>query len=88
MTQDQFYHLLDDVEAQGGSHLPGSCKGRMLDYGKQVKPLATHGCKKEFRLQIPYDGEEKVGLTAEQGHLVVVCAEGDRVDLWPRFQED
>jgi hypothetical protein len=88
MSQDRFLYLLDDVEALGGTHLPERCDGLCIDY-ESGKPAETHACKKEFRLLIPYDGvEQKDGPAVEKDGLATVCAEGDRVDLWPRLQPE
>lgn len=87
LSQDRFYMLLDDVEEQGGHHETARCKPTKIDYGERQDPGTTHGCRKEFLLSIPYDGiEQKDGLSIGHDGDVLVCAEGDAVELWPRFQ--
>lgn len=79
LTQDEFYELLDAVEAQAGAHLPGKCRPERIDYEIGEAGL-TQGCMREARLAIPYEREE-VGIEG----TVVVCAFDDLVHLWPRY---
>lgn len=91
LSQDRFYPLLDAVVEQGGTDLPETCQGEAITYKRpRREQVYTHGCRKHFMLLIPYDGiEQKEGLPVKEHEgMVTVCAEGDAVELWPRFQED
>jgi hypothetical protein len=90
LSQDKFYYLLDDVIAQGGIHEPAYCAPTPIDYSERTGGKATtHGCRKQFRVGIPYEGiEQKNGrLVAHEG-MATVCAEADGIEWWPRFQPE
>jgi hypothetical protein len=90
-NDDRLYlRLLDEIEAQGGSLLPGTCKATHLpdlskstEPGKKPDPVYTHGCGRERRVEIP----DRL-LADEKGKapVTIACAEGDMVHLWPRFE--
>lgn len=85
MDQDRFYRLLDDVESQGGVQAEGACIGVELRYKHIPKLVKTHACQHSMRLDIPYE-VESTGTTPVEAYATV-CAVGDMVDLWPRFEE-
>lgn len=81
ITPDDFLDLLPRIEAEGGAHLSGTCKAKKIDaLSKPNDPCYTHGCGEEMRFQLPYATENGTEVFA------VLCAQGDRMDLWPRFQ--
>ena len=82
LPQDRFYPLLDDIEAQGGFRENRDCKGNLIKDESGSNAAKTHGCRKMYIVSIPYDRLD--GEVAD----VVVCAEGDCVELWPRFQQE
>ena len=90
LSMDKFYYLLDDVMAQQGIHMPENCAPTTLDYSERTGgKAATHGCRKQFRVGIPYDGiEQKEGLPKKHEGYAIVCAEGDGLEWWPRFQPE
>lgn len=106
---DSFISLLEEVERQGGEHLPETCLPQEYVItinkrggGVKKRKVFTTGCGKELRLSIPYDPGAPVLIpvtpTAANpdpeperrdgdhgaGRLIV-CAEDDAVDRWPRF---
>jgi hypothetical protein len=94
VNQDQFYYLLDDVIAAGGYHENENCRGSLTDLKERdangrMRAVRTHACHKQFRVGIPYDAiEQKEGLPERHEGYAVVCAEGDMVAAWPRFQPE
>jgi hypothetical protein len=87
LPQDRFYPLLDAIEAQKGISLPETCNPTTVPLEKTRNPPTTHGCRKHYKLGIPYDAiEQKDGRPVPHDGLAIVCAEGDGVEWWPRFK--
>lgn len=79
-SQEQFFRLLNTVEAQGGTYLdkvhedsyyPELSGGAVTDV--QMQHLAN--CRESALFSVPYDGGE-----------LEVCAKDDMLGLWPRFK--
>lgn len=79
-TQEQFFRLLNEVEAQGGTYLDKVhedsyytelCGGPVTDV--QMQHMAN--CRENSLFTVPYDGGE-----------LEVCAKDDMIGLWPRFK--
>jgi hypothetical protein len=83
ITPDDFFPLLEVVEAEGGASLPGPCKAtRIEELSKPGDQCYTHGCGEETRMQLPYeddDGDEQ---------FVTVCVNADLMERWPRLNRE
>lgn len=82
ISPDDFFDLIERVEAEGGASLNEPCKATLIDaLSKPGDPAYTHGCGEAVRFQIPYDseGDEK---------FVTACANGDLMERWPRFMRE
>lgn len=83
---DQFFSLVEKVEAQGGAHLDTLCEVRKYTFtGKLVKPIVKPGCGNPTLFTVPYKHRDTKGV--ERDHAVKVCAVEDNMGLWPRFSK-
>jgi hypothetical protein len=86
----RFIALHDDVEAQGGKLLNGTCKPKTLVYKKGEDHVTTDeggkiqltGCNRQRRFQIP---DLMMAGEAVAPKITVACADDDLMYLWPRF---
>lgn len=80
-SQDDFFELMDAVEAQQGTHLDEQCVAKKYIFsGKKIQPLTYPGCGNSALFMVPYEG----GKEPE----VKVCAVDDDMGRWPRFGGD
>jgi hypothetical protein len=78
--QDEFFALMEQVEDQGGDHLPERCKAQRYTFtGDQIKPVTLPSCGNETLFSIPYVGEK------DKPSAITVCAVDDNMGMWPRF---
>jgi len=80
-TKDEFFELMDDVEAQGGTHLDDLCAHKTYDFvGDKLKPVTLPGCGNNAIFNVPFLDDETLSVT--------VCAVDDDMGKWPRFGGD
>lgn len=97
-TPDEFLVLLEEVERQGGVHLPDPCtpqsfrlkqpdaKGEM-----KWKEVFLTGCGKDMRFAVTYEpaaarnAKERQAMQERGAGFATVCARDDDMGKWPRF---
>lgn len=80
-SQDEFFELMDQVEAQGGTHLDEMCKAKTYEFtGDRIKPATLPGCGNVALFDVPFLDNSSDGVT--------VCAVDDDMGKWPRFGGD
>lgn len=77
-TEAEFFRLYEAVEEQGGIHIDEPHEGHIivdLQFGLEY-------CGKNAQFDLTYHD-----YASEEECLVRVCAEEDRIGLWPRFAD-
>lgn len=94
---DSFLALLEEVERQGGVHLPDPCepvKFRLKQPNGRGelkwKEVFTTGCRKDARFVLPYEpaartAKERQAMLERGGGFATACAVDDDMGKWPRF---
>lgn len=85
--QQEFFALIEEVEAQGGGHLDKQCKAKTYKFGNNHKPLTLPSCGNSALFVVPYEALNKDGSEAGM-HPLEVCAVDDDMGRWPRFGGD
>jgi hypothetical protein len=91
-SKDEFYDLMEQVEAAGGEHLDEMCKMRSYEFcGDKLPDRAKvlPGCGESALFTVPYKTVKKNSM----GDVLVdseikVCAVDDDMGRWPRFGGD
>lgn len=84
---DLFQQIIVQVEDEGGAMLPDACDPQKLTVKTPsgMGMITTVGCRGMSRMIVPYKVYHNSHVSRGGGFLTV-CANCDRVDLWPRFQ--
>lgn len=97
----RFLRLLDEVERQGGAHLPGACKPQTIKYPKHTETFLDDDGE-EFTVQFGrVESIQTTGCGREQrfeipdimfagegdepARTTTVCYKDDGMAYWPRF---
>ena len=81
-TEQQFFSLIEEIEAQGGELTEELCGYRQYDFsGDKGKPVALPGCGNTSIFNIPYDADRGDGVL----DMVKLCAVCDDLGSAPRF---
>lgn len=96
--EDDFLRLMSAVEEQNGEPAGTPCKGskfrlQVPDNADKMKykEFLTHGCGLDTVFLVPYQkpaGRDTKGDKIPGGTgTIAVCAVGDDMGRWPRFQD-
>lgn len=78
-SPEQFFELIQAVEAEGGSLTEDLCRARQYSMtGKEGKPFSLRGCNNTAIFRVPYDLGDTLGE-------ITLCAVCDDLGLIPRF---
>lgn len=79
-SPEQFFELIEAIEAEGGVLTEDICSARRYDMtGKEGKPFSLRGCNNTSVFLLPYD----LGDTLGEVRLCAVC---DDLGATPRFE--
>lgn len=83
--KDEFFDLMERVDADGGEHLDAQCQAREFTFsGDKMRPVLLPGCGESALFHVPYEGIKG----AKDNGPVQVCAVDDDMGRWPRFGGD
>jgi hypothetical protein len=88
-SEQEFYTLMEAVEAAGGEHLDRQCTARTYDFtGKHSKQVTIGGCGNSAFFKVPYLSLDGTSMATSAVPPVEVCAVDDDMGRWPRFGGD
>lgn len=92
-SPDEFLALVQEVERQGGAHLPDECEPVTINYkigNRKTKVNSCH-CGNESIFVTVYEptaDAEKRNAKARGGGFARTCAVCDEMGAWPRYMEE
>lgn len=96
-SPDDFLTLLEEVERQGGVHLPDPCTAPSIRMKQpdaagnlKWKEVFLTGCGKDARFALPYEpaaesAKDRQAMIERGAGFVTACAVDDDMGKWPRF---